>query len=129
MKELHWVGASRDDLRDFPEEVKREVGFALYLAQCGDKALHAVPLVGFGSSKVLEIVSNDDGNTYRAVYTVKLEDRVYVLHSFQKKSTKSNKTPQRHLDLIKRRLKAAIEYHNRTIEQSERKDVRNDQAS
>jgi phage-related protein len=91
---------------DLPEEVRREVGFALYVAQNGEKAENAKPLKGMGGG-VLEVVENYDGDTYRTVYTVRFENAVYVLHAFQKKSKKGIKTPQRDLDLIEARSKAA----------------------
>jgi phage-related protein len=106
-KPLFWIGSSRDDLRDFPEDVRHEAGFTLHLAQKGDKALNAVPMMGFGSAKVLEVVIDNSGNTYRAVYTVKFAKAVYVLHAFQKKSHKGIATPKPDVDLIHRRLTAA----------------------
>jgi phage-related protein len=106
-KPLFWIGSSRDDLRDFPEDVRHEAGFTLHLAQQGDKALNAVPMMGFGSAKVLEVVIDNAGNTYRAVYTVKFAKAVYVLHAFQKKSRKGIATPKPDIDLIHRRLAAA----------------------
>jgi phage-related protein len=88
VKPVRWVGSSRDDLRKFPEDVKDEVGFALFTAQLGGKHPAAKPMKGFGSAGVIEIVEDHDGDTYRAVYTVKLAGTVYVLHAFQKKSTR-----------------------------------------
>lgn len=114
MKRVHWIGSSLEDVREFPGDARSEVGYAIYLAQMGDKAVNAVPLVGFGSSKVLEIVANQDGDTYRTVYTVKFKHAVYVLHAFQKKSKKGIKTPATDIDLVKSRLKVA-ERHYRTI--------------
>jgi phage-related protein len=108
-KEVVWIGPSRHDLREFPEGVQREVGFALYQAQLGGKHPSAKPLKGYKGAGVLEIVEDDDGKTHRAVYTVKFSDGVYVLHAFQKKSPKGSKTPKHELDLIDQRLKAAKE--------------------
>ena len=108
-RRLEWVGTSREDLAAFPEEVRRVMGFALRLAQRGDKHPSAKPLKGFGGAGVLEIVEDDDGNTYRAVYTVALPDAVYVLHAFQKKSRHGIKTSARDMNLIRQRLKAAQE--------------------
>ena len=105
-KPIRWVGSSRDDLLAVPEEVRREVGYALYVAQNGDKADNAKPLKGFGGG-VLEVVEHHDGDTYRAVYTVRFESAVYVLHAFQKKSKSGIKTPTKDLNLIETRLKAA----------------------
>jgi phage-related protein len=111
MKPLFWIASSKDDLRDFPEGVKDVIGFALFQAQKGDKHLAAKPLKGFGGAGVLEVVVDDDGSTFRGVYTVKLAGVVYVLDVFQKKSTRGSKTPQGNIDRIKRRLKAAEEHH------------------
>ena len=108
-KPVVWLGNTLDELRKFPEEVRDEMGYALYLAQIGDKHPTAKPLKGFGSAGVLEIVDNYDGDTYRTVYTIKLAGVVYVLHAFQKKSKKGIATPKKDIDLIKKRLKLAIE--------------------
>jgi phage-related protein len=108
-KPVRWVGSSKDDLRTFPEEVRRRVGGALWDAQIGLKAPYAKPLRGFGGATVLEVVDDFDGDTYRAVYTVRFAGAVYVLHAFQKKSKRGTSTPEAELDLIKRRLKRAKE--------------------
>ena len=84
-KPVVWLGNTLDELRKFPEEVRDEMGYALYLAQIGDKHPTAKPLKGFGGAGVLEIVDNYDGDTYRTVYTIKLAGVVYVLHAFQKR--------------------------------------------
>ncbi|MEA2109640.1 MAG: type II toxin-antitoxin system RelE/ParE family toxin [Pseudomonadota bacterium] len=106
-KELIWIGDSRDNLRRFPEEVKDVMGFALRQAQQGGKHPCAKPLKGFKGAGVLEVVENYDGDTYRAIYSVRIKDKVYVLHAFQKKSKKGIKTPQKEIDVIKARLKRA----------------------
>jgi phage-related protein len=111
VKPLVWIGSSLKDLREFPEEVKDEMGFALYEAQCGLKPTAAKPLKGFGGAGVLEVVSDYQSDAYRAVYTVRLEERVYVLHAFQKKSKKGIATPKADIELIKRRLRQAEELH------------------
>ncbi len=94
------------------------MGYALYQAQVGRKATTAKPLRGFGSAGVLEIIEDYQTNTYRAVYTVKFSDFVYVLHAFQKKSKKGIATPKSDIELIKRRLKSAEEDHNRRQKRS-----------
>jgi len=109
LKRLDFVGSSREDLRKFPEKVRQDIGYALFEVQRGSKPTSAKPLKGFGGAGVLEIIENLSGDTYRAVYTVKFEKVVYVLHCFQKKSKHGIKTPKQDLDLIKRRLKAAEE--------------------
>ena len=106
LKPIRWVGSSHDDLMELPDEVRREVGYALYVAQNGDKAEHVKPLKGMGGG-VLEVVEDYDGDTYRAVYTVRFAKAIYVLHAFQKKSKTGVKTPKKDLDLIEARLKAA----------------------
>jgi len=90
-----------------PEDVQDTFGYALHLAQVGKKHEQAKPLKGFGSAGVLEVVEDDAGSTYRAVYTVRIQNAVYVLHCFQKKSTSGIATPKPDLDLIRERLKAA----------------------
>ena len=109
LKRLDFIGSSRDDLRDFPDEVKQDIGHALHMVQMGLKPNEAKPLRGFGGAGVLEIVENFFGDTYRAVYTVKFAEVVYVLHCFQKKSKKGVETPKHEIDLIKQRLKEAEE--------------------
>ena len=106
-----WIGSAKRDLRAFPDEVKDSVGFALYVAQQGGKHPDAKPLRGFGSAGVLEIVEDHKGDTYRAVYTVRLAGRVYVLHAFQKKSKSGIETPRAEINLVKSRLKRAEEEH------------------
>ncbi len=106
-KPIEWVGSSLKDIRAFPEEVKDVMGVALDVAQQGEKHYAAKSLQGFGGAGVLEIIDDFDGNTYRAVYTVKFARVVYVLHAFQKKSKKGIATPKEEIDLVKKRLKAA----------------------
>ena len=107
MKPLEWISSSKDDLLDMPSEVRNAMGHALYLAQCGEKHDDAKPLKGFKGAGVLEVVDNFDGDTYRAVYTVRFADVVYVLHVFQKKSKSGIATPKQDTDLIEKRLKLA----------------------
>ncbi len=104
IKKLEWMGSSKRDLLNFPEEVRREVGYALYVAQKGETHEAAKIFKGCGSG-VYEIVSDYDKNTYRAVYFVNLKDAIYVIHAFQKKSKTGIKTPQEHVTLIKNRIK------------------------
>jgi phage-related protein len=108
-KPVRWVGSSKEDLSAFPEEVRRRVGGALWDAQIGQKAPYAKPLKGFGGAGVLEIVDDFDGDTFRAVYTVRFAKAIYVLHAFQKKSKRGIATPKADLDLIEQRLKRARE--------------------
>ena len=107
VKELVWLGSSLRDMRVFPEEVRQVMGFALFLAQTGSKHVAARPLRGFGSAGVLEVVDDRAGDTYRAVYTVRFADAVYVLHAFRKKAKRGRATPQRDIDLVRRRMAQA----------------------
>jgi phage-related protein len=107
VKPLYWVGGSKKDLMALPETVVDVFGYALYLAQLGRKHEQAKPLKGFGSAGVVEIVEDWEGNTYRAVYTVRFAESVFVLHVFQKKSKRGAATPKRELNLIRERLKVA----------------------
>lgn len=106
-KPLYFIGSSLDDISAMPIEVKRTLGYALRKAQEGEKHVSAKVLKGFGGAGVLEVVEDHDGDTYRAVYTVKFANAVYVLHVFKKKSKKGVATPQSDIKLIKRRLKDA----------------------
>lgn len=108
-KPVRWIGGSKDDVSGFPSEVRRRVGNALWRAQLGRKVLYAKPLKGFGDAGVLEIVDDHDGDTFRAVYTVRFARAVYVLHAFQKKSRHGIATPKAELDRITHRLRQARE--------------------
>ncbi len=103
-KKLFFVGSSQKDLRDFPEEVKDEVGVTLLKVQYGATPINVKPLRGFRGASVLEVVEDYDTNTYRAVYTVQFAGVVYVLHAFQKKAKRGIATPQQDMDLVKQRL-------------------------
>jgi phage-related protein len=107
LKPLIWVGSSRKDLRDFPEPVQDQVGYALYIAQCGGKHRDAKPLHGFSGAGVVEVVTDYRGDTFRAIYTLRLAEAIYVLHVFQKKSKTGIETPHRETDLIQQRLREA----------------------
>ena len=107
LRPLEWIGSSKKDLQALPDEVIDVFGYALHLAQAGGKHVQAKPMHGFGSAGVLEVVEDWRGDAYRAVYTVRFEERVFVLHVFQKKSKSGVATPKRDLDLIRQRLKVA----------------------
>lgn len=106
-KPIYWIGSSKKDLRDMPEDVQDTFGYALHLAQMGSKHEATKPLKGFGSAGVLEVVENWSGDTFRAVYTIRFGDAVYVLHCFQKKSHSGSETPKEDMEKIQARLKAA----------------------
>ena len=108
LKRARFIGSSREDHRRFPEDVRTEFGYASFAAQEGGKAPKAKPLKGIvPGARVLEVVEDFDGNTYRVVYTVKFADAVYVLHAFQKKSKHGIKTPKHEVDLIRARFAEA----------------------
>jgi phage-related protein len=129
MKPLHFIGSSRDDLSSFPDSVKREAGFALYLAQMGDKSVNAVPMVGFGGAKVLEVTMHGDGDAFRAVYTVKFAKATYMLHAFQKKSKKGDTTPKPDMSLIRTRLQAAERHYEEHYGQSQKRESKHERRS
>jgi phage-related protein len=107
LKVVRWVGSSLKDLRLFPQQIRSDIGHALYAAHTGDTDPAAKALKGFGGASVMEIVGAHAGDTWRAVYTVRFHDAVYVLHAFQKKSKKGISTPARDIDLIRQRLAEA----------------------
>ena len=107
IKPVEWIGSSYKDFVAFPDDVQDHIGYAIYVAQLGGKHEDAKPLKGFGGAGVLEVVSDHKGDTFRAVYTVKFETAIYVLHPFQKKSISGRMTPAVEIDLIARRLKTA----------------------
>ena len=110
-KPLFWIGSSWSDLKDCPDEVQDFIGYALHWAQRGGKSPDAKPLQGFGGAGVLEILDDFDGNTYRAMYTVRFAGAVYALHVFQKKSRKGIATPKQDIELVKARLKRAEDHY------------------
>ncbi len=115
IKPVIWIGSSLTDLKEFPPEVQNDIGYALYFAQTNLKHPKAKPLKGFKGASVLEIVEDYDGDTFRAVYTVKLAGVVYVLRAFQKKSKHGIATPKQDLELIETRLKLAQEYDRENL--------------
>jgi len=122
MTDVTFIGDSLKKLRQFPKEVKQEIGFALSLVELGEKPESARPLSGFGSTKVLEIRTDHNGDTYRAVYTVKFESAIYVLDAFQKKSSSGIKTPDHIIQRIRARLKCAEEIDQDEMRKGKRKD-------
>ncbi|MEK7317121.1 MAG: type II toxin-antitoxin system RelE/ParE family toxin [Candidatus Eisenbacteria bacterium] len=110
-KPRFWVGSSLDELRSFPDRVKRVLGFALPFAQAGGRHADAKPLKGFAGAGVLEVVEEHAGDAFRGVYTVRFARAVYVLHVFQKKSKRGIETPRKEIELIRERLKRAEEHY------------------
>lgn len=121
IKPIIWVASSKRDLKSFPDGAQQEIGYALHLAQIGDKSEKAKAFKGFGSATVLEIVEYDVGGTYRAVYTVRFEKVVAVLHVFQKKSTRGIRTSKQDVELIKKRFNLAQKKYDEWLLEGEEK--------
>lgn len=107
LKPVIWVGSSRKDLRSFPEPVQDHMGYALYVAQRGGKHRDTKTLSGFGGARVVEVVKDFRGDTFRTVYTLRYAGAVYVLHAFQKKSKTGRETARGDIELVKQRLREA----------------------
>ena len=107
LKAVMWLGSSWADLREFPESAHDHMGYAPYVAQQGGKHRDAKVLAGFGGAGVVEVIKDYRGDTYRAVYTLRYSNAVYVLHAFQKKSKTGRETPRRDIELVKQRLRQA----------------------
>ena len=117
-KPVHWIGSSKRDLLTFPRQVVSDMGYAVGLAQLGSKHPEAKPRKGQGSG-VFELVERYEGDANRAVYTVRFETAIYVLHAFQKKSPKGIRTDQRDVDLVARRLRLAQEDYEQRVAKGE----------
>lgn len=112
---LLWRGTSKTDFMAFPADVQREMGYALYLAQMGERHVTMTKtLRGFGGASVIELKERQAGNAYRAVYTVRYAESIYVLHAFQKKSNQGIATPKAEMDLVEQRLKELVTEKERT---------------
>ena len=114
VKEVIWVGCALKDLKRFPIEVMDEMGYTLHLIQAGQTPRNTKSLTGLGAG-VREIISNVDSDTYRAVYTANINDTIYVLHCFQKKSKRGISTPKQEIALIKQRLQQAKRISQRKL--------------
>jgi phage-related protein len=108
LRSLRFVASSKRDLSAFPDDVKQDIGHALFVAQEGGRAASVKTLQGFGGASIVEIVEDHDGDTFRCVYTTKVNEVIVVLHAFQKKSKRGSETPKHEIDLIHARLKLAI---------------------
>ena len=111
LKPVFWMGSSRRDLRAMPEQIRRNIGQALYAAQQGETDPAAKAMKGFGGARVMELAERDRSGAYRAVYTVQFGDAIYVLHVFQKKSKQGITTPNQEVNLIRRRLAEAERHY------------------
>jgi phage-related protein len=117
IKPVEWLGSTLDDLRVLPDPVQDDFGYALYLAQTGDKHPRAKPLRGHHGAGVLEVVAQHDSQAYRAIYTVRFQEAVYVLHVFQKKSKSGIATPAGEMRVVEARLKEALRRHSEKEEE------------
>jgi phage-related protein len=115
LRPLVWIGSSRQDFRDFPDEVKAEMGFALFTAQAGGRHRKAKTFKGTGDARVVEVVEDHRGDTFRTLYTVRFASAVYVLHAFQKKSKTGIATPKVDLRLIRQRLSEAERLYKESL--------------
>lgn len=106
LKTLVWVGSSLDDLKKLPIHIQREIGFSLHQIQEGKTPVNVKMMKGLGAG-IYEIISNFNKGTYRAVYAAKLDNQIYVLHVFQKKSKQGIETPKQEISLIKSRFTLA----------------------
>lgn len=107
---LHWEGSSKRDFKQFPLAVQKDIGVALFVIQLGGTPASAKVWKGLGSG-IYELIDDHRGDTFRAVYTVRIADSVHVLHAFQKKSKVGTKTPKVDQELVERRLKAVLDRH------------------
>jgi phage-related protein len=115
-KPLIWISSSKKDLLSFPQDVKSTMGYALRLAQTGNRYQHTKTLKGFQNSGIIEIIDTHASGTYRVMYTITMPQAVFVLHAFQKKSTQGIKTAQKDIELVKDRLKQAHEIYKDMIQ-------------
>lgn len=110
-----FIGSALGAIRSFPDRVRQKFGGAIWDAQNGEKAASAKPLKGHRGAGVLEIVEGHDTDTYRAVYTVRFTGVVYVLHAFQKKSSRGSKTSAQDLALVEDRLRQAEQHYTQVF--------------
>ncbi|MGI4791915.1 MAG: type II toxin-antitoxin system RelE/ParE family toxin [Janthinobacterium lividum] len=120
LKPVIWGGTSYEDLRDLPASVQYKIGTAIQKVQYGSRPATIRTLSGFGSVSDQEIKVNDDGSTYRAVYTVRFAGYVFVLHTFQKKSTRGSETTKQDMDIIRDRLRLAETQYEELLAQQRR---------
>ncbi len=115
MKTVIWVGSSLKDLKEFPSPVCSAIGYALFFAETGKKHPHMKVLSNMGGAGVIEIRENDQSGTYRLVYTIEIEEYVFVLHAFQKKSKAGISTPKTEIEMIKKRLMEARALYQKLV--------------
>lgn len=113
-KILYWEGSSKKDFKEFPVEVQKDMGVSLFIVQLGGNPDAFKPWKGLGS-KVYELIEDHRGDTFRAVYTVKVHNAVHVLHAFQKKSKSGIATPQPDIEVIEQRLRAVLARHEQEL--------------
>jgi phage-related protein len=119
LRPVVWIGSSKKDFAEFPDAVQHEMGFAPYREQLGALHVSAKPLKGFGGAHMVEIVEDHQGSAYRAVYTARFANAVYVLHAFQKKSRTGIRTDRDDIELVKRRLRIAKDHARHSLKVSD----------
>ncbi len=121
-----WRGSSLKDLSSFHENVKRKIGYLLWVMQKGGMHSNIKALKGFSNDGVYELIAEVDKDTYRTVVAIKIAEEIYVLHCFKKKSKKGVSTPKNDIDLIKRRLiRVKKEMENESNKNQSRKRRKN----
>lgn len=120
-KPVVWIASTKRDLKNLPDAIQDRVGYALWIAQGGKQHPQAKALKGFGDASVIEIIEDWQRDTYRAVYTVRFAEAVYVLHVFQKKSRRGAKTPKPEMAVIEKRLRDATEIHEARTRKKEKR--------
>jgi phage-related protein len=121
---VHFIASSGKDLKALPVPVRGTFGRLLLDAQYGETPRGAKPLKGFGGAGVLELIEDYETNTYRAVYTVRFTEAVYVLHVFQKKSKTGVATLRQEIELVKRRYELARQHHEQHYLAAEKQEDR-----
>lgn len=122
LKPVGWIGSSRRDLRDFPDGAQDKIGIALQEVQYGSRPASVRTLSGFGSANVAEIKVSDDGDAYRAVYTARFAEYIFVLHAFQKKSSHGVETAKQDVEMIRARLKLAETMYEELVAGQDQED-------
>ncbi len=110
-----YLGSSRKDLKKLHSDVRDVFAQGLYAASLGKSPIGSKILKGFGGRHVVELREDHRSATYRAVYTVRFKEAIYVLHVFKKKSTKGIATPKKDKDVIEKRLRDAVSHHKQHV--------------
>jgi phage-related protein len=118
-KKVKWAPGAHKAIMELPEAVRREFGHELFMVQKGEQPENASPFEGSSGTNIMKLVERYDKNTYRCVYSAKLETGVYVLHAYMKKSKEGKSTPQQVIELVEERYKAAVEMDKQALVEAE----------